>query len=318
MHSDEEHIEIRNKLQKLPKMKASENFLASLQVKINLLQPEKSEELHHKEKILSPRESFIARLLWKRKNPWLVPAMSFMLVLFVVFTVFYYNIQKGIISPDITKLDKQTAQTESSKQAPSMEKSEIKDNSGIALSENEQEELSDKISAPKKTITKDKVSEIDALSPAPTEMLKIEQSVSPDGLMKKENESGKTVSPSKRDVESGNTVTPSKKGEPPIKISDEKKKEEKSLPKPDNKEKNVTKPSPNIKEQESIKTGKADDINKNIINPQESKDKDKKAARDTQKIEKKDLEKLKEKVDEKKVDKKEEKKDVKKEEKNIN
>lgn len=124
MHEEEKHIEIREKLKNLPKIKASESFLNSLQRKINLLEAEKSGKSIHKKHIEKIEGGFFGRILGSQKNPWLIPAIGFTVVLFFVFTVVYINVKQNNlnITGEQTKEEKQLASDESKTPTPESKK----------------------------------------------------------------------------------------------------------------------------------------------------------------------------------------------------
>ena len=122
MHEEEKHIEIRDKLKNLPKIKASENFLNSLQKKINLLDAEKSGKSIHKKYIENIERGFFGKIFGSQRNPWLIPALGFTVVLFFIFTVVYINVNNNNlnITGEQTKDEKQLA-TDESKTPPTLE-----------------------------------------------------------------------------------------------------------------------------------------------------------------------------------------------------
>lgn len=124
MHEEEKHIEIREKLKNLPKIKASESFLNSLQRKINLLEAEKSSKSIHKKHIEKIEGGFFGKILGTQRNPWLIPAIGFTVVLFFIFTVVYINVKQNNlnITGDQTKEEKQLATDESKTLTPDSKK----------------------------------------------------------------------------------------------------------------------------------------------------------------------------------------------------
>jgi hypothetical protein len=108
LHEEEKHIDIREKLRRLPKVKANENFLNSLQSKINLLESEKSSKSLHKKHVENIEKGFFGKIFGTQKNPWLIPALGFTVVLFFIFTVVYINVKqnKFSITEEQTKDDK--------------------------------------------------------------------------------------------------------------------------------------------------------------------------------------------------------------------
>lgn len=124
MHEEEKHIEIRDKLKNLPKIKASENFLNSLQGKINLLDAEKSGKSIHKKHVENIEKGFFGKLLGSQRNPWLIPTIGFTVVLFFIFTVVYINVKQNNlnITGEQTKEEKQFATEESKTPTPESKK----------------------------------------------------------------------------------------------------------------------------------------------------------------------------------------------------
>ena len=124
MHEEEKHIEIRDKLKNLPKIKASENFLNSLQRKINILDAEKSGKSIHKKHIENIERGFFGKIFGNKRNPWLIPAIGFTVVLFFVFTVVYINVKQNNlnITGEQTKEEKQLATDESKTPTPENKK----------------------------------------------------------------------------------------------------------------------------------------------------------------------------------------------------
>ena len=124
MHEEEKHIEIREKLKNLPKIKAGENFLNSLQRKINLLEAEKSSKSIHKKHIENIERGFFGKILGSQRNPWLIPVIGFTVVLFFIFTVVYINVKQNNlnITGEQTKEEKQLATDESKTLTPENKK----------------------------------------------------------------------------------------------------------------------------------------------------------------------------------------------------
>lgn len=90
MTDKEKHLDIREKLQSLPSVKASDDFIMKLQKRINLAEAQPSTQIHkqHQHKL---EEGFFARLFGGR-NSWIVPAMGVTAVVFLVFIwVFVIN-----------------------------------------------------------------------------------------------------------------------------------------------------------------------------------------------------------------------------------
>jgi hypothetical protein len=95
---EDKFLEIRDKLKSLPQVKASDDFVNALQRKINLIEAEHSASLHKKnvEKI---EEGFFSRLFGPARNPWLIPASGFAVVLVLVFAwVFIISKNNGTLT----------------------------------------------------------------------------------------------------------------------------------------------------------------------------------------------------------------------------
>lgn len=84
MSEHEKYIEIREKLRSLPKLKASEDFVNSLQRRINT---ETASSMHRKY-VHEQEQSLISRI-FAGGNRWLVPALGFTVVIFIVFAWMY-------------------------------------------------------------------------------------------------------------------------------------------------------------------------------------------------------------------------------------
>ncbi|MDD5360523.1 MAG: hypothetical protein PHN88_00205 [Ignavibacteria bacterium] len=105
MKHDEEHIDIREKLLKLPRVKAKDGFENELMRRINLLETEKQPER---------RSAGIFDLLFgKRSLVWSIPAMSLTVVAIVVVGVYIIFYNNGDITKkqdsSITKTEQTTA-----------------------------------------------------------------------------------------------------------------------------------------------------------------------------------------------------------------
>ena len=159
MHEEEKHIEIKKKLKNLPKVKASDDFINSLQRKINLLEAEKGSRSIHKKYVDNIEKGFFAKILGSQRNPWLIPALGFTVVLFFIFTVVYINIKQNNldISEDQTKEDEsaltlKTDEVETSKESvEDVEKGDI-ESSGKEIAEDISTEGIDDLRAPEVSV----------------------------------------------------------------------------------------------------------------------------------------------------------------------
>ncbi|MBI5402122.1 MAG: hypothetical protein HY959_01860 [Ignavibacteriae bacterium] len=102
MHEEEKHIDVREKLLKLPKVKAGDDFMNSLQRKINLAEAEISQK-----KAPEPvKVSIWVKLFGKNRNPWLIPSLSLTVVAIFVVSVFVLNSKKITDVPQISDYQK--------------------------------------------------------------------------------------------------------------------------------------------------------------------------------------------------------------------
>ncbi|MCE1165382.1 MAG: hypothetical protein LWX07_08290 [Bacteroidetes bacterium] len=90
MNREDEHIDIRNKLLKLPKVKAGADFENELLRRINLVEPENAKS--------KEREGFFSMLFGRKSMVWTVPAMSLTVVAIVVFGWYYIFNGKDLIT----------------------------------------------------------------------------------------------------------------------------------------------------------------------------------------------------------------------------
>jgi hypothetical protein len=102
LHEEEEHIDIREKLLNLPKAKAGDDFMNSLQRKINLADA----ELNQKKIIDEAKESIWVKLFGKKRNPWLIPSLSLTIVVVFVISIYVLNSEKDKLVPAISDFQK--------------------------------------------------------------------------------------------------------------------------------------------------------------------------------------------------------------------
>jgi len=113
---DEQHIDIRDRLRKLPKVKAKEGFENELMRRINLLETEKTPVR---------RSAGIFDLLFgKRSLAWIVPAMSLTVVAIVVIGVYFIFYNKGDVMKPQVSSNTTTEQTAAPVVPPSVTKTE--------------------------------------------------------------------------------------------------------------------------------------------------------------------------------------------------
>lgn len=109
MHEEEEHIDIREKLLKLPKVKAGDDFMNALQRKINLADAEENQKKIPAE---IEKESFWVKLFGKKRNPWLIPSLSLTIVAIFVISVYVLNTKKITDVPTLSDFQKKETPTE--------------------------------------------------------------------------------------------------------------------------------------------------------------------------------------------------------------
>ncbi len=132
MNTEEKYPEIREKLRKLPRIKARDDFLNRLLNRINLLEnqpltvshPKKEEhdKEFHLEKPLSEK---ILEKFSMRKPVWLIPTVSFAVILLVVFSYLLYvrntdTQQETVSAPQLTQ--ETETKTPSFKEEPKTDK----------------------------------------------------------------------------------------------------------------------------------------------------------------------------------------------------
>jgi hypothetical protein len=92
-NEDEKYLHIREKLRNLPQVKASDNFMVSLQHKINLIDADshKLSTTIHKETHERINQGTFAKFFGFQQRPWLIPSLSFTVVIFLVLTIVYFG-----------------------------------------------------------------------------------------------------------------------------------------------------------------------------------------------------------------------------------
>ena len=101
MTDNEKHLDIREKLQSLPSVKASDDFVMNLQRRINLAEAQPSTQIH-KQNQKKLEEGFFSKLFGGR-NAWLVPAVGVTAVVFLVFIWVFVVNQNNITTSDNTQ-----------------------------------------------------------------------------------------------------------------------------------------------------------------------------------------------------------------------
>ncbi|MEO8664194.1 MAG: hypothetical protein ABI462_01765 [Ignavibacteria bacterium] len=89
MDSEEKYPEIRSKLQNLEQVKAGDDFVNKLHMKIVESEAEKRHE--HEARFDEPRGGFLKNLFGNMQYPWLAPAVGFTVLIFFVFYITYLN-----------------------------------------------------------------------------------------------------------------------------------------------------------------------------------------------------------------------------------
>lgn len=102
MHEEEQHIDIREKLLNLPKVKAGDDFMNSLQRKINLADA----GLNQKKIPEEVKESVWVKLFGKKRNPWLIPSLSLTILAIFVVSVYVLNSGKENLVPTMSDFQK--------------------------------------------------------------------------------------------------------------------------------------------------------------------------------------------------------------------
>jgi hypothetical protein len=90
---DEKYLQIREKLRSLPRVKASDNFMVSLQHKINLADAETRHlgSTIHKQTHERIHQGTLSRFFGFQQRPWLIPSLSFTVVIFLVLIAVYFG-----------------------------------------------------------------------------------------------------------------------------------------------------------------------------------------------------------------------------------
>jgi hypothetical protein len=99
LHEEEQHIDIREKLLNLPKMKASDDFVNALHRKINLSEAEAGQKKITEE----VKESVWVKLFGKKKALWLVPSFGVTIVAFIVISIYLFPTNKDSVNNIVSK-----------------------------------------------------------------------------------------------------------------------------------------------------------------------------------------------------------------------
>ncbi len=89
MDSEEKYLDIRNKLNNLEEVKASDDFVNKLHYKIVEIESEKRHE--HEKRFDEGRGGFLRNLFSNIQYPWLIPAAGFTILIFFIFYITYLN-----------------------------------------------------------------------------------------------------------------------------------------------------------------------------------------------------------------------------------
>jgi hypothetical protein len=277
LHEEEQNIDIREKLLNLPKVKAGDDFVNTLQRKINLAEAESGQKKITEE----VKESVWVKLFGKNRNPWLIPSLSLTIVTIFVISVYLFNFKKESIVPGVINSDRKITSSEDS-QSKDKNKEELNEDTPLP------DEMVDlMIKNPKS----------DLRSPSETSKGYTEQAPLDQVTPAVERETGVTPSPMKSDdskIETGKSEL--KKEERFNQEYDNNIREEKVKPKEGNVKADETKQK--VKEEE--KTEYKDLIeSKGLIEKKEkmTMKKSAKSTTDSTKIDKKVLEKIKEEIE---------------------
>lgn len=284
MHEEEQHIDIREKLLNLPKVKAGDDFMNALQRKINLADA----EVNQKKIPEAEKESIWVKLFGKKKNPWLIPSFSLTMVAILVLTVYVLNTKKlsdYSVVTDNRKSENSTQYAPEIKKPAPDEKDRIASQDLASEYKKENAELYRELDG--KTSTKSSDA-FDENTPLPT--------IAPKMELKKIEES----KPSSSDPVKTESGRVDRKGDE--RIYQENGRTSETIV-PTEKEKNKEEVEQKISDD---KTGTIDAINsKGLIEKKEKKDskampKSKKTSVDSTKIDQKVLEKIKEEINKEK------------------
>ena len=151
MTEDEKYTDISEKLKKLPRLKASDDFMAKLESRIAEEESERSsvKKKHYEEE----KEGILDKISMWIRNPWLAPVMGILIFAFIALYVTQFNrhetfnetkqenIQQDKNSgTQNTELDKKPGEKPSGVNPSSVESNTPKDNSALRQSSEKQNE----------------------------------------------------------------------------------------------------------------------------------------------------------------------------------
>lgn len=150
MDSEEKYSDIRNKLQNLEQVKASDNFVHNLHHKIVEFESEKRKQ--HAKKYDEGLGGFLRNLFANRQYPWLIPAAGFTVLIFFVFYITFLNKNASEKNEQLLSTNKQES-TEQKNGITQKEQTETKE-PPVVTSEPEKQ-LTDKGKISEKDIASD-------------------------------------------------------------------------------------------------------------------------------------------------------------------
>lgn len=100
MIQEEKHLDIREKLLSLPKVKASENFESKLLSKINLEEAQANNNTSKPQTLENPNKGFFGNL-FGQKNPFVIAGVSFAIVAIILIGIYFVNTSET----DLTKIE---------------------------------------------------------------------------------------------------------------------------------------------------------------------------------------------------------------------
>lgn len=126
MIEEDKYLEIREKLRSLPKIKASDNFVQTLQHTITVLEAEKHRHLN---KFDFSKVHFLRSLFSRQQNPWLIPAVGVtILAVFIFYILLNMNASENNNEDLSTNKIEQTQDNNAAEQNSMNSPSRIKEN----------------------------------------------------------------------------------------------------------------------------------------------------------------------------------------------
>jgi len=191
MNEEEKYKEIRDKLKKLPKIKASENFNIKLKQKINLAESKITGKELHKELTKKREDNLINKILGSTTRPWLIPAMSMIVIIFVIL-IFVYKTRDVQDIPIITQEKSEQQIISAPTTTSETEKPKEKQEQIAKVEEKEDKKTETKMPAVKTSGTlrsTDEVRQAPTLPPAETDNIKVQtKTKDAKGTMREEGE----------------------------------------------------------------------------------------------------------------------------------